>query len=81
MFKAMKLAKLFAIAALIGIGIFTTAVLFGTHATDSFAIATISLVLVIFVRDYSPRRPRWEPRNHTLHFPAQSHAGSMKLAA
>jgi|UniRef100_UPI0040490061 hypothetical protein len=77
----MKLTKLFGIAALIGIGIFTTAVLFGTHATDSFALATIGLVLVGFVRDYTPRRTGWEPRNRPVPFPVRQTAGALKLAA
>lgn len=64
----MKLVKVLEITAVIGVTAFAFAALFGTHASETIAIATIPFVLASFCRDYSPRQSRWEPARPPVRF-------------
>jgi|GEM_PF-1404004 len=60
--SAMKAITLLTIAALSGVSLFALEVALGSHAIGTFGLATAALLLVGFVRDYSPRHRRREPR-------------------
>lgn len=66
----MKLVKTLEITAAAGIAAFILAAAFGTHASETIAIATIPCVLAGFLRDYSPRTSRWEPAAKPVRFTA-----------
>ncbi len=53
---AMKLISLLSAAALLGLGVFALDLSLSAYVT-----ATSLLVVLGVVRDYSPRRARWEP--------------------
>lgn len=71
---AMKLLTYTAAAALLGIGLFTLSITLGRDSTGSYAALAGMLFLVGVVRDYSPRRPVWEPsrRKGMISFPSRS---------
>lgn len=66
----MKLVKFLEITAVGGIAAFAFSAAFGTHASETIAIATIPFVLASFLRDYSPRTSRWEPARQPVRFTA-----------
>lgn len=71
----MTLIRYLAGAALLGLGAFTLGSALDYGSSESFALTAGSLMLVGAVRDYSPRRPRWEPVRRTAgtRFPSRAH--------
>ncbi len=57
----MKLLTYTAAAALLGLGIFTLSLALGLDSTATYAALAGTLFVKGVVRDYAPRRPRWEP--------------------
>ncbi|MBP9912799.1 MAG: hypothetical protein KBF26_05255 [Opitutaceae bacterium] len=86
MFKqtsALKLISYLASAALLGFGIFTFGLPFGHQYLGAFALGNCALLLAGMIRDYAPRRARWEPtpRVQAVRFPTRSHVIRRRVPA
>lgn len=57
----MKLLTYTAAAALLGLAVFTLSLALGLDSTAAYAVLAATLFIKGVVRDYSPRRPHWEP--------------------
>lgn len=80
--SAMKLITFLAATALAMLGTFTLALSDGRHALGLYAVGTALLLVLGAVRDYSPRRPLWEPRGYGRSAATRAVATEpMKLAA
>jgi hypothetical protein len=73
----MKLISLLSAAALLGLGVFALDL-----SLNAYVAAASILVVLGVVRDYSPRRPRWEPvPGNTTRFPSTQARRADRLAA
>jgi hypothetical protein len=79
----MKRITSYVIPALASLATLGFALQLGHYALAVFSLATIVLLLAGVARDYSPRRPRWEPQHRGFtRFPtAASARPALKLAA
>jgi hypothetical protein len=80
---AMKLLTYTAAAALLGLGVFTLSLALGLDSTATYAALAGTLFVKGVVRDYSPRRPNWEPsrRLGLARFPSRAHVIRNRRAA
>lgn len=78
----MKLISFLSAAAFLGLGVSVFALSINAHVLGSYAAAASLLVLLGAVRDYSPRRSYWEPRQaRTVRFPTAPAGRVDRLAA
>ncbi len=79
----MKLLTYTAAAALLGLGAFTLSLTLGLDSTATYAALAGTLFVKGVVRDYSPRRPGWEPsrRLGLARFPSRAQVVRRRRAA
>lgn len=80
---SLKVISCLAGVALLGLGLFALGLPFGRESLTAFAIGASALLLAGAIRDYSPRRARWEPARRTAvaHFPARRHVIRRRVSA
>ncbi|MCC6415313.1 MAG: hypothetical protein IT582_05350 [Opitutaceae bacterium] len=66
----MKLIKALEITAVVGIAAFAVSAALGDYSSVTIALATVPLLLVCLLRDYTPRQSRWEPTPRPVRFTA-----------
>jgi hypothetical protein len=73
--SAMKILTYTTAAALMGLGLFAVSLTLGHESTGAFAVMVATMLVLGFVRDYSPRQSRWEPAHNAgaAHFPSRAH--------
>lgn len=81
--SALKVISCLAAIAVLGFGLFTLGLPFGRESLTAFAIGVSALIVAGVIRDYSPRRARWEPARRTAvtHFPARRHVIRRRVSA
>ncbi len=81
--SALKLISCLAGISLAGLGIFALDLTFGHESLTAFAVTASALLLLGVIRDYSPRRARWEPARRTpaTRFPTRHHVVRRRASA
>lgn len=78
----MKLISYLSAAAFVALGVSLLAASFSAAALGGYAAAASVLIVLGFVRDYSPRRSYWEPgQARAARFPVSSARPSDRMAA
>lgn len=81
--STLKVISCLAGVALLGFGLFALDLPLGRESLTAFAIGASAMLLAGVIRDYSPRRARWEPARRTAvtHFPARRHVIRRRVSA
>jgi hypothetical protein len=78
----MKLISLLAAAALLGLGVSVLDFTFSAASLGLFGLTASVLFLLGVARDYSPRRPYWQPTpSPLLYFPTRRPNAALQRAA
>ena len=77
----MKIISFLSAAASLGLGVSLLALTLGAQPEACYAATASLLVLLVAVRDYSPRRSAWEPRPAIARFPSAPARHVERLAA
>ncbi len=77
----MKIISFLSAAASLGLAVSLLALSLGTPPGGCYAATASLLVLLVAVRDYSPRRSVWEPRPAIARFPSAPARHVERLAA
>lgn len=69
--------------ALLGFGLFALDLPLGRESLTAFSISASAMLLAGVIRDYAPRRARWEPARRTAvaHFPTRRHVIRRRVSA
>lgn len=81
--SALQVISCLAGISVLGLGLFTLGLPFGRESFTAFAIGASALLLAGAIRDYAPRRARWEPARHAVvaRFPARRHVIRRRVSA
>lgn len=78
----MKLISILTAAAVLGLGVSLLALSSNAEALGFYAAAASVLIVLGAIRDYTPRRPCWQPRSTAVvHFPPERAALTENRAA